>query len=59
LFSWSALVGQSLTIIIRSYLLNSLPVLEAPRTDASTARPRHSGVKEATKNQTEKEVAKV
>ncbi len=39
--------------------LHSLPVLEAPRTDASTAKPRHSGVKEATIKQTEKEVVKV
>ena len=29
--------------------VHSLPVLEAPRTNASTAKPRHQGVKEATK----------
>lgn len=29
--------------------LHSLPVLEAPRTDASTAKPSHKGVKEAAK----------
>ncbi len=29
--------------------LHSLPVMEAPRTDASTAKPRHKGVKEVAK----------
>jgi radical SAM superfamily enzyme YgiQ (UPF0313 family) len=32
--------------------LHSLPVLEAPRTDASTAKPRHAGVKRAASEQT-------
>lgn len=31
--------------------LHSLPVIEAPRTDASTAKPRHTGVKEVAKRQ--------
>ncbi len=31
--------------------LHSLPVLEAPRTDASTAKLRHAGVKQATTDQ--------
>ncbi len=34
--------------------LHSLPVIEAPRTDASTAKPRHAGVKEATQRATQK-----
>ncbi len=33
--------------------LHSLPVIEAPRTDASTAKPRHKGVKEAAKRANE------
>jgi len=33
--------------------LHSLPVLEAPRTDARTAKPRHSGVKEVSKKAAE------
>ena len=31
--------------------LHTLPVVEAPRTDASTAKPRHRGVKDATRRQ--------
>lgn len=31
--------------------LHSLPVMEAPRTDASTAKPRHAGVKDAASKQ--------
>ncbi|MEX0778039.1 MAG: radical SAM protein [Phycisphaeraceae bacterium] len=33
--------------------LHSLPIMEAPRTDASTAKPRHKGVKEVSKRATE------
>ena len=32
--------------------VHSLPVLEAPRTDAATAKPRHTGVKEAARQAT-------